>query len=253
MTGTLNAALVELQGMLPRVTKTETGTIPGKDGKQGYSYKYADLADVSRAVLPLLAKCGLAFTALPDVQNGAFGLCYQLRHVSGEQASGFYPLPDPARTTPQQVGTAITYARRYSLCAATGVAPDGDDDDAGSATRGFESFDDARPADATRGSGWQAPANPHTRKAERTRGPLPDDQWTGPPGGGPVEMAPGTSNAQQHRQIAIRLGDRGLTSREDRLAFCNEVIQRRDPARVITTAKDLSFTEAKEILDVTLS
>jgi hypothetical protein len=254
----LNAALVQLQGNLPRVAKGETGTIPGKDGKQGYSYRYADLADVSAAILPLLAKCGLAFTALPDMLNGAFGLSYQLRHVSGEQASGFYPLPDPARTTPQQVGSAITYARRYSLCAVTGVAPDGDDDDASSATRGFESFDDARPADATRGSGWQAPANPHSRKATRSKGQLPDDQWSVDTSklteeeraaiSGPAETAPGTSNLDQQRQIAIRTGERGLKTREEKLAFCAEIV-----GRPIASSKDLSFTEAVEVLRVCAS
>jgi hypothetical protein len=65
---------------------------------------------------------------MPTVSEGKFVLAYELRHTSGEQIDGLWPLPD--RGTPQEIGSAITYARRYSLCAVTGVAPADDDRDA---------------------------------------------------------------------------------------------------------------------------
>ena len=135
----LFAALAGVQADLPRIAKDADAKIPGKDGKQGYAYKYADLADVAEAVMPLLGKHGLAFTAKPTMDDGMFGLAYSLVHESGEKDAGFYPLPDPRSTPPQQVGSAITYARRYCLCAVTGVAPNGDDDDAGAAQAGYQS------------------------------------------------------------------------------------------------------------------
>lgn len=258
-TPNLNAALAAFQAELPRVTKGATGQVGNKR-----DYKYADLADVTEVALPLLAKQGLSFTAIPDVRDGMFGLRCVLRHSSGEEDSGFYPLPGLG-TAPQQVGSAITYARRYALCAATGIAPDGDDDDAASAQQGHESFDDARPA--TRGSSWQAPANPHSRKADRSRGPMEDDPWasevptnggratsgTARPNGGssarpsedPEEL-PGSSTPQQHRDIAIRLGNRNITDRAERLAFCAEVT-----GRPIGSAKDLSYAEAARVLKLT--
>jgi ribosomal protein S20 len=49
-------------------------------------------------------------------------------HTSGEKVSGEYPLPTGG--SPQALGSAITYARRYCLCAVTGVAADDDDDGA---------------------------------------------------------------------------------------------------------------------------
>ncbi len=119
---------------------------------------------------------------------------------------------------------------------------------AADAKRGIASREEVRNRqddEATQGSSWRPPANPHTRKADRMTGPLPDDQWTGPPVGPPVETAPGTSTPQQHRSIAILLGKRDLTTREDKLAFCAEVA-----GREITSSKDLSFTEAAEILRV---
>ena len=121
----LTKALAALQANLPRV---------GKDQKANagqYSYTYADLAAVSAAVIPLLSKHGLAFIAKPTWSGERFVLAYSLLHESGQREDGEYPLPD--RATPQQLGSAITYGRRYCLCAVTGVAPEDDDDDAAAA------------------------------------------------------------------------------------------------------------------------
>lgn len=112
-------ALAAFQAELPKLDKANTADTGS------YTYRYADLADVSSVVLPLLAKHGLSFSSKPTLDEGKFVLAYVLRHVSGESDSGTYPLPSG---TPQQIGSAITYARRYVLGAITGVAPDADDD-----------------------------------------------------------------------------------------------------------------------------
>ena len=126
----LAAALAALQAELPAVTKTKTAKVQGKtrDGRPfDYTYKYADLADVSATVMPLMGKHGLAFTCQPTMrENGQFGLAYQLLHASGELIDGWYPLD--ASMTPQQIGGHITYARRYCLCAVTGIAAEEDTD-----------------------------------------------------------------------------------------------------------------------------
>lgn len=126
-TESLAEALADLQASLPDVKKGETAKV--KSDKGNYTYTYANLADCSRAIMPKLAHLGLSFSAKPTIIDGRFTLAYVLRHVSGESDSGDYPLPDPNRSTPQQVGSAITYARRYALCAITGLSPDDDDDD----------------------------------------------------------------------------------------------------------------------------
>jgi hypothetical protein len=127
----LAAALAKVQAELPPIAKGETARIEGKEGRVGYEYSYADLADVSAEVLPVLGSHGLAFTAWPTLDEGRFVLAYTLMHESGEERTGNYPLP--ASGTPQQIGAVITYARRYCLCAVTGVAPGGDDNDAAGA------------------------------------------------------------------------------------------------------------------------
>jgi hypothetical protein len=135
----LAAALAEVQKALPKIRKTETGRVSGKtkDGDPfSYEYRYADLADVTDEIMPLLGKNGLAFTAAPRIVDGRFVLLCELLHESGEQKIGEWPLP--ANGSPQQLGSAMTYGRRYTLCAMTGVAPGGDDDDAGAAQRSYD-------------------------------------------------------------------------------------------------------------------
>lgn len=123
----LAAALAAFQAELPRVGTDNLGVIPGKDGKQGFKYKYADLADVSHVVIPMIARHGLSWSCKPTLHDGKLVLHYKLRHVSGEEDEGFWPLQGG---TPQQLGSAITYGRRYCLTAVTGIAPDEDDDGA---------------------------------------------------------------------------------------------------------------------------
>lgn len=126
----LAEALAAFQAQLPQIRKGNTAQV--KSDKGNFAYDYADLADVSAAVMPLLGNHGLSFSARPTVGEQGFVLFYKLAHESGESEEGVYPLP-PAHTPPQQLGSAITYARRYALCAVTGVAPGGDDDDAAAA------------------------------------------------------------------------------------------------------------------------
>lgn len=117
---TLTEALRAFQAELPRVQK----------GARNDHFKssYADLADIVEVVLPALARQGLAWFAVPTMTPTGFVLEYRLAHVSGEQISGTWPLPNPTEATAQAVGSAITYAKRYALSAVTGVAPDQDDD-----------------------------------------------------------------------------------------------------------------------------
>lgn len=172
----LNMAVAKLQMELPEIAKGETGEVKGttKDGRPySYEYKYADLADISKEIMPLLGKHGLAFTAFPTIHDGHLApqwagklvLEYSLMHESGEERPGVWPLHGG---TPQAVGSEITYMRRYCLCAATGVAPVGADDDGSSAEQ----------AARTRGSS----------------GSGRDESWRDSP---PVNRAAATANGQQ--------------------------------------------------------
>lgn len=126
------AALAGAQADLPVVTKSQTAKVPTKGGS--YSYSYASLSDVVRAGSPVLAKHGLAFTASPDTIDGRLMLVGRLIHTSGQWISGELPLDG---RTPQEIGSALTYGRRYLYGALTGLVTD-DDDDGELATRAAE-------------------------------------------------------------------------------------------------------------------
>jgi hypothetical protein len=124
-------ALAAFQAELPKVGKENTAQVRSEKGS--YQYQYADLADISPEVLPKLARHGLSWTCRPTLtHDGKFVLRYALMHTSGEVIEGDWPLPNPASSS-QVLGSAVTYARRYSLAAVTGIAPGGEDDDGAAA------------------------------------------------------------------------------------------------------------------------
>jgi hypothetical protein len=107
-----------------------------------------------------------------------------------------------------------------------------------------EGYGAAEAADAVKGSGWMPPANPRTRKAQRhngRNGPLPDDDWTTPPP--EDETVPGGSGPDQWQLIAIKLTEKGITTREGKLAFCTQHAN-----RPITSSKELSWVEAARLI-----
>ena len=119
--GNLAAALAAAQGELPAPKKTKTA----KAGQ--YSYQYADLADVIDVSKAILAKHHLAVSQMPTIfPNGNLVLVTRLMHKSGESIEAVYPLPSGGK--PQEMGSALTYARRYCYCAILGIAADADDD-----------------------------------------------------------------------------------------------------------------------------
>lgn len=121
----LAKALAAFQKELPNIGKNESANT----GQ--YKYEYASLDIVAGKVLPLLGKHGLAFTCITNVLDGKFHLDYTLLHESGESRTGRFPIP--LAGNPQQIGSWLTYARRYALLCVTGVHPGGEDDDAAAA------------------------------------------------------------------------------------------------------------------------
>src|SRR5690554_4400092 len=124
----LAAALVAFQRELPRVARRSRAVIRGERGS--YEFRFANLADLSRAVLPLLARHGLAFTTAPSLDDeGRFVLVATLVHASGEQRTAVWPLPNT--TDGARIAAAITSGRRHCLAALVGVAADDDGPDPG--------------------------------------------------------------------------------------------------------------------------
>lgn len=105
-----------------------------KDASANYG-KYATLAAVMEAITPALAVNGLALVQEAELGDSAVTMAATLIHESGETIE-FAPLTMPLGNvrTPQAVGSAMTYGRRYQLTALFGLAPDDDDGEAASKT-----------------------------------------------------------------------------------------------------------------------
>lgn len=121
----LAAALVSFQARMPTVAKAQRAQVPTKAGGS-YSYTYAGLPDVVAAVTPLLTDCGLAFTVQPHRgEDGTYEVVGVLLHTSGQSIAAALPL---FGRQAQEIGSSLTYARRYLLGCLTGVVTDDDDD-----------------------------------------------------------------------------------------------------------------------------
>lgn len=95
-----------------------------------FKTKYADLSSVVAAIKPSLTKNGLWFRQVCHEREK--GVCVEtfVCHKSGEEIS-FGSLYLPAtKQDAQGFGSALTYARRYSLMTAFGVCPEDDDGNA---------------------------------------------------------------------------------------------------------------------------
>jgi len=241
----LAAALAAFQAELPPIGK-DKAVIVEKKGGGAFGYKYATLGSITNVVLRLLGKHGLSFTSRPTIGANGFVLAYTLRHASGESDDGEYPLPDPIRTTPQMIGSAITYARRYALCAATGVAPDDEEDDDGQAAEAA----DYQPEVRADGSATEAEQTRMNRGpvpgTQRLNGTPPDDAFydTAPTDQTPREELPGTASRDQLGHMHGLFKNLGIDKdqRDERLEITREVI-----GRDVQSASALSFVDAQKL------
>jgi len=141
-TGQIAKALAAAQAAFPAVGKDKTAAI--KSEKGNFSYSYADLASILAAVRKPLADNQLAITQPIIWSEGHAWLATRLLHVSGQSLESLYPLKQYDR--PQEMGSALTYARRYSLTALLGIAAEEDDD--GAAAQGGTPTAEEKPRSA---------------------------------------------------------------------------------------------------------
>lgn len=98
-----------------------------KDSANPYfNSSYADLASVRDAVQVPFSANGLSVMQLPSAEGSKVTITTILAHKSGEWVSSDLTM-NAKDASPQAIGSAITYARRYALAAVAGVAPEDDD------------------------------------------------------------------------------------------------------------------------------
>jgi hypothetical protein len=121
-------ALSEFQTQIPSIKKTKT--VYNRDGKT-VRYNYASFDDVVEAIKPLLDKHGLSYRFEAEYQDKVIIVKCFISHIEGwQEITTFraivqyseYMLPI------QALATALTYAKRYSLSLALGLATEEDTD-----------------------------------------------------------------------------------------------------------------------------
>lgn len=118
----LAAALVAAQSQMGGAKKSSANPY--------FKSKYADLSECLDVASKPLADNGLAVTQSPmtELVDGSTmaGVETMVIHESGEWLKSKLLLT-PTKLDPQQIGSAITYARRYSLASILGIAQEDDD------------------------------------------------------------------------------------------------------------------------------
>ena len=100
-----------------------------------FKSKYVALDACIEAVIDALHANGIAL--IQKTHDAETGVKVEtiFIHESGEMLSGGTLFVPADKNNPQGYGSALTYARRYSLMASCGIAPEDDDGNAGSAPR----------------------------------------------------------------------------------------------------------------------
>jgi len=88
-----------------------------------FKSNYASLPNILDSIQEPLSDCSLSFVQFPLGENE---LSTTLMHTSGEWMEASYKVK-PVKSDPQALGSAITYQRRYALCAILGLNTDDDD------------------------------------------------------------------------------------------------------------------------------
>lgn len=92
-----------------------------------FKSKFANLEEVMSAVKPALFENGFCFIQFPSFHNGLVFVATKIYHVASNQwiacVMGFRPQKDG----PQEAGSCITYGKRYTLEALTGLESEDDD------------------------------------------------------------------------------------------------------------------------------
>jgi len=92
--------------------------------------KYADLGACIEAVIDALHDNGIALIQHTAESDKGIIISTTFLHRSGEIYEAGSLFVPAAQQTPQAYGSALTYARRYSLMTACGIAPEDDDGNA---------------------------------------------------------------------------------------------------------------------------
>lgn len=112
-------ALAKAQGMMESALKDSANPY--------FKSKYASLDAVWDAIRKPLSSNGLSVIQTIEGSGDNINITTTLAHSSGQWISSSFPIV-VGRPKPQELGSVITYMRRYALSSLVGVTADEDDD-----------------------------------------------------------------------------------------------------------------------------
>jgi len=157
----LAKALAGAQGKIESPLRTKEAKIQGETRSGSafsYTYKYAPMEEVTRVIKEPLAECGLSWRQGVVADGDRIFIRTVIMHQSGEWFATDYPV-HVSKPGAQGFAGGASYARRYGLTFALGIAAEDDDD--------------ANAADGNRAEmSPRAVLSPQTRGATRTAAPV---------------------------------------------------------------------------------
>lgn len=255
----IHEALLALQADPIVLTKDRDGQV----GSQ--KTKYADIVQAYGVILPRLTALGLLWITSPTLrliagpngqQDPRFVLDWELRHIASETSlSGEYPLP--AGANPMQNGSAISYAKRYAVLAATNTVAEEEDDDGqgyrarrGTAQRANVPQEQRPAGQPTAQRQQRAPGGQRARPerqpelpAARPTSPAPQQQAPAAADSGPFRGRGGLITEPMVRKLVVSMAECTLTG-DARLPYVVELV-----GREIASSKELTFDEGRGLID----
>lgn len=122
----LATALAKAQGSFSNPERNRTVTVQTKTGGK-YTFDYATLDAILEMARPHLSTNGLALIQPVTIEGEWVLVTTRLMHGSGQWIEESLAMK-PEDMSPQKVGSAATYGRRYGLISLLGIASEEDDD-----------------------------------------------------------------------------------------------------------------------------
>lgn len=148
----LYAALAKAQGSMSNPTKNREVSV--KSDRGAYKFAYATLDAILDGIRKPLSDNGLSMTQTLERSPEGMVMCLRLMHSAGGMISTCMPLDQARVAKMQEMGSVITFARRYQVASFFGLAAEEDDDANAADGNTVQTVKDRPPA---------APAKPSVR------------------------------------------------------------------------------------------
>jgi len=121
-------ALSKFQNEIPKIIKNK----PVKSKAGNVVYHYAPLEEIVEQVKASLESNGFSYTLKTKQENNSITVFCEAHHISGhtDTTDITVPIGSDYMSAQQQVGAALTFAKRYAFCDAFGIMTGDEDTDA---------------------------------------------------------------------------------------------------------------------------